>query len=165
MVVVVKIGGLDMFLACFQFRGQHIGKAVLKGLYLLYAPAQLRLIAVASAADAVEHQSGILAHGDRLAAKCYDRRHARRHAVNVHMYVSHAPFKGIEYGYAAVDVAADGVDAHIDPGTGFLGCFQLRRDIAAFDITVITDLPIKENCHAAVRGCMYIQISVHYHRI
>lgn len=84
---------------------------------------------------------------------------------SIYMYVGPAPFQGIVQSYSAVDVAPYGVDAHIDPGTGILGGFQLRHDIAAFDIAVIPDFPVEKNRHGAVRGCMYIQIFVHYHWI
>lgn len=60
------------------------------------------------------------------------------------MYVGPAPFQGIVQSYSAVDVAPYGVDAHIDPGTGILGGFQLRHDIAAFDIAVIPDFPVEK---------------------
>ena len=81
----------------------------------------------------------------------------------IYMYVGTASFQGIEYRNTAVNIASDGVDANIYPGTGILGTLQLRYDIAAFDIAIIPYLPIKEDSHAPVGGCMYVEISVHLH--
>ena len=46
---------------------------------------------------------------------------------------------------------------------GVLCALQLGDYVAALDVAVVSDLPVKEDGEAAVRRGMYVPVSVHCH--
>ena len=68
MVGIIKVTRPDFFLTDTLFRGIHLTQGIFQSLHFFQTPAKLRFVSVATAGNTMQHETGIFAHFDRLAA-------------------------------------------------------------------------------------------------
>ena len=158
-ILSVEVSILDLFTCPAQTGGIHVGKRILQGLQLVTYVPELLLVSVASAIGSVQHQTGILAHIDRLPAQGDDAGHAGGNSVDIDGNVSLTAAKGVENGHTGIYAASGRVDTYVYVLVHRSVFIQLRNDVLVADPIKTAYLPVEENA-GGIRGRYHVEVSL-----